>query len=268
MTFAERYGPWAVVAGASEGIGRAFARGLAAEGVPSVLIARRPGPLDALAELILDQTGVKCVTATIDLAAPDATEQIRDAVGDREIGLYIANAGGDGNGSHFLDLDAEPWRAMVQRNILTTVQAVHHFGGLMRERRRGGLLLVNSGGCYGGASFMACYTASKAFELNFAESLWSELRAYDVDVLTLVLGKTDTPALRALLARKGRPWSDDGVATPEQVAEIGLARLPHGPIHNWGQDDDVAGYGSASAAARRERVLAITEASAPMFGVR
>ena len=265
---AEQYGPWAVVAGASEGTGRAFARRLAAEGVPSVLIARRQEPLDELAALILDETGVTCVTATIDLSAPDAVDRIREAAGDREIGLYIANAGADGNGSHFLDLDAEPWRALVQRNVVTTMLACHHFGGLMRERRRGGLLLINSGACYGGASYMAAYTASKAFELTFAESLWSELREYGVDVLTLVLGKTDTPAFRALMAEKGRPWSDDGVAAPAEVAEVGLARLSHGPIHNWGQDDDVAGYGSASADARRERVQAITAASAPMFSGR
>jgi short-subunit dehydrogenase len=216
----------------------------------------------------LDETGVTCATAAIDLADPGAIELIKAAVGEREVGLYIANAGADPNGSYFLESDVEPWRALVQRNVLTTVLACHHFGALMRDRRRGGLLLVNSGACYGGSSFMACYTASKAFELNFAESLWAELREYDVDVLTLVLGMTDTPAFRKLLAEKGQPVPEAALASPADVAEIGLTRLPHGPVYNWGQDDDDAGFMPMSASSRRERVLAIGAASAHVFGER
>ena len=265
MSFAEQYGPWAVVAGASEGTGRAFARKIAANGVPCILIARRADPLTALAETIRTETGLVCPTAAIDLASPDATDQLVAAVGNREVGLFVSNAGADPNGARFLDRDLDVWLDHVRRNVITTMACCHHFGKLMRARRKGGLLLVNSGACYGGSSFMATYSATKAFTLCFGESLWAELRRHGVDVLTLIMGLTDTPALRALLTEKGRPLPPTA-ASAEEVAEVGLARLSHGPVHNWGLEDDVAGYAPLSAGDRRKRVLAIEEASSRVFG--
>ena len=267
MDFADRYGPWAVITGASEGTGRAFARKIAARGVPSVLIARRDAPLKALADEIRAESGLACVTASADLAAPDAFENIAAAVGDREVGLFVNNAGGDPNGAHFLDREIEAWRRLVRINVFTMMQCCHHFGGPMRARRKGGILLVNSGACYGGGSFLATYSGSKAFMLCFSEGIWAELRPYGVDVLTLVLGMTDTPAFRALLAEKGLP-PPPGLASPDEVAEKGLARLPHGPVHNWGQEDDVAGYAPNAPDDRRQRILAIEAASKSVFGER
>ncbi len=265
MSFADRYGPWALVAGASEGTGREFARQIAANGVSCILVARRAEPLAALAKEIHAESGVECVTASVDLAAPDALDRIVAAVGEREVGLFVSNAGADPNGSRFLEKDAAVWLELVQRNVVTTVRCCHHFGGLMKKRGRGGLLLVNSGACYGGGSFMAVYSASKAFELCFGESLWAELRPHGVDVLTQILVTTDTPAFRTLLAEKGMPVPD-GIASPVDVARIGLERLPHGPVCNWGLEDDVAGYAPSSAAARRERVLLVDSLSKHIFG--
>lgn len=267
MRFAERYGPWAVVMGASEGTGREFAREIAAQGVPPILIARREGPLEALAEEIREANGVECLTATIDLAAPDAADRIVEAVGDREVGLLVSNAGSDPNGSFFLDRELSAWTELVQRNVMTVMQCFYHFAGPMRSRGRGGLLLVNSGACYGGGSTMGPYCGSKAFTLCFAEALWAELRPHGVEVLTLVLNRTDTPAFRTLLEQKGMPIPKD-IASPADVARVGLERLPRGPIHNWGQADDEAGMASSSAAARRERVLAIDRITGQLFGRR
>jgi len=263
----ERYGPWAVVAGASEGTGRAIARRLATGGMPSVLLARREAPLVALVEEIRAESGVECIAATVDLAAPDALERIVAAVGSREIGLFVSNAGADPNGSHFLDRGIKDWLDLAQRNAMTTMQCCHHFAGPMRARGRGGLLLVNSGACYGGASFMAAYSASKAFALCFGEGLWAELRPHGVDVLNLVLGPTDTPAFRKLLAEKGMPVPTN-IASPEDVARVALERLPQGPVHNWGLADDVSGYAPSSAAMRRERVLMVDRMSQGVFGKR
>lgn len=264
MKFAERYGPWAVVAGASEGIGRSFARKIASNGVPCVLLARREGPLQVLAAQILAETGVRCVTAALDLAAPDAFERILAAVDTREVGLYVSNAGADPNAARFFDRDVAVWLEMVQRGVVTLVKACHHFGGLMRARGKGGLLLVNSGACYGGGSFMATYSATKAFMLDLSEGLWTELRPYGVEVLTLVLGMTDTPEFRRFLAQNGVPVPA-GMASPDDVAEIGLTRLPHGPVHNWGAADDEVGFAPMSASARRARVLAIDASSKRVF---
>jgi uncharacterized protein len=135
----------------------------------------------------------------------------------------------------------------------------------MKARKRGGLLLVNSSACYGGSAFMAAYSASKAFTLCFAESLWGELRECGVDVLTLVMHMTDTPALRALLAEKKLPVPQN-IAKAEDVAALGLERLPHGPIQNWGIEDADAGWAMISASDRRKRVIAIGEASKHVFG--
>lgn len=264
-TLVERYGPWAVIAGASEGTGRAFARRLAASGVPSILIARREAPLAALAAEIRAEFGVECVTAAIDLAAPDAFEKIVVAAGAREIGLFINNAGADPNGSFFLDKELQAWLDLANLNCITAMKCCHHFGRLMRDRKKGGLLLVNSGACYGGSSFMAAYSASKAFMLCLAEGLWMELRADGVDVLTLVLGRTDTPEFRRMIASKGLPLPDN-LASPEDVAAMGLARLPHGPIRNFGQEDDVAGMAPNSPDARRARIEYIDRASRSVFG--
>jgi short-subunit dehydrogenase len=264
MDFLKRYGPWAVIAGASEGTGRAFAFQLAAQGLPSILLSRREAPLEALADEIRVATGVSCVTATVDLAAPDALERILEAAGSREVGLLISNVGADPNGARFLERPEATWVELVQRNVMTLLRCCHHFGNAMRTRGRGGLLLVNSGACYGGGSFLATYSATKGFMLNLAEGLWSELRPYGVDVLTLVLGMTDTPALRTLLAENHLPVPDN-IASPEAVARVGLARLPHGPVHNWGLEDDQCGFAPMSAGVRRARVLAIDESSKRVF---
>src|SRR5262249_10726197 len=233
--------------------------------VPTHVIERSVEPHGALAKQIRTETGVECVTASIDLSARDAVDRIVDATGVREVGLVVCNAGADPNGSRFLDRDAPVWLELVQRDGVTTMESCHHFGGLMKARGKGGLLLVNSGACYGGGSFLATYAASKAFLLCFGEALWAELRPHGIDVLNLVLGMTDTPAFRALLAEKGLPVPD-GIASPVDVARVGLERLPNGPIHNWGQDDDVAGYAPDSAAARRGRIAMVHSLSKHVFG--
>ncbi len=265
MDFGERYGPWALVTGGSEGTGAAFARALAARGLNCILVARREAPLAALAAGIRAESGVECVTAAIDLGAADAIERIVAAVGTRDVGLYIANAGADTRGSGFLDVGIEHWIGLVNLNVLNTMRCCHHFGGAMRARGRGGIILVGSGACYGGMSGLAVYAGSKAFDLCFGEALWSELRPHGVDVLNLVLGRTDTPALRALLAARGLPVPP-GLASPEEVAAVGLERLPHGPVHNWGLAEDQAGYAPQSAAARRARIVAMEQAAKAVLG--
>src|SRR4030081_1616853 len=92
MSFVERYGPWAVIAGASEGTGRAFARKIASNGVPCILIARRAGPLASLAEPIRAESGLVCPTAAIDLASPDAVAQLVAELGRPDLRVFVSNA--------------------------------------------------------------------------------------------------------------------------------------------------------------------------------
>ncbi len=112
MGLRDKYGPWAVITGASEGVGAEFALRLAGEGINCILIARREGPLAELAEQVRAK-GVECVTASVDLTAPDATDRIVAAAGDREVGLFIANAGADTNSSLFLDNDVQNWERLI-----------------------------------------------------------------------------------------------------------------------------------------------------------
>ena len=255
MSLKAKYGPWALITGASEGTGSAFAHQLADAGINCILIARREAPLAALAAEIRAK-GVECVSASVDLSALDATAKIIAVAGDREVGLFIANAGADTNGSSFFDSDTANWDQLITLNITTTMRNCHHFGQAMRARKRGGMIIVGSGACYGGLNGIAVYCAAKAFALTFGEALWAELRHSNVDVLNLVLGRTDTPAHRTLMERNGQPFPE-GMAQPDDVARIGLERLPHGPIHNWGEGEDTIGMAPTSPAQRRARIIAI-----------
>lgn len=255
MTFAEKYGPWALITGASEGTGSAFAHLLAERGINCILIARREGPLSDLAEQIRAK-GVEVVTASIDISTATATEQIIAATGEREVGLLITNAGADTNASSFLDCDIGNWDQLVAMNVTTTMHLTHYFARSMRTRGHGGILLVGSGACYGGLNGISVYSGAKAFAMCFGEGLWAELRRSGVDVLNLILGRTDTPAHRRNIERRGQTVPE-GMAQPDDVARIGLEQLPHGPIYNWGQTNDIAGYAPNSPDARRARIIAI-----------
>ncbi len=259
MTFAAQYGPWALITGASEGTGASFARKLAAQGIKLILVARRKGPLAELAAELRD-LGAECVTASVDLSSSDAAARIIAAAEGKEVGLYIANAGADTNGAMFFDTDPVNWDALIALNITTTMRLCHHFGQAMRAQHNGGIILVGSGACYGGLNGIAVYCGVKGFLLNFGEALWAELRHHNVHVLNLILGRTDTPAHRALMERNGQPVPD-GMADPNEVARVGLERLPFGPIHNWGEDENTIGMAASSAAQRRARIVAIEEMS-------
>lgn len=261
VQLASRYGPWALIAGASEGTGASFARQLAQAGLNLILVARREAPLEQLARELRAAHDVECVTASIDLAREDATEQLLATAGGREVGLLILNAGADANGSMFFDNAIANWDALAIRNVMTTMRALHAFGAPMRERRRGGMIVVGSGACYAGLPGLSVYGASKAFDLVLCESLWAELEPYGVNVLSYVIGRTDTPAHRTIMEEKGIALPDN-LAQPDDVARLGLERLPHGPVCNWGEADDEAVMSATSAAQRRARIREIAAMSA------
>ena len=260
MTFAVKYGPWALIAGASDGVGLAFARRLAGEGLNLILVARNQAKLDAAAAE-LRALGAECITVSADLSLPGGADRAIAAAGDREVGLVVTNAGADSINSQFLDADIAAWEGLATINVGTKMRLAHHFGQAMRARGRGGMILINSGACYSGMFGLATYCGSKGFVLNFAEGLWAELRYHGIDVLTMVLGQTDTPSYRASLARSGQPLPE-AWANPEHIAETALRQLPHGPIYNWGQTNDVAGVAPNSPDDRRARIVMIEQLTA------
>jgi len=183
VEFVDRYGPWALVAGASEGVGASAARSLGKRGINVVLVSRRQAALDVVAETVLSSTR----TVALDLSEPDAGSQLIRATADLEIGLLIYNAGADPNMARFLDKPRDVWQAMLTRNCTTVMASAHHFGGLMAKRGYGGIVLVTPGAAWAGGSRLAVYAASKAFDLILAESLWAELEPSGVHVLAMVL---------------------------------------------------------------------------------
>ena len=257
MSFAEKYGPWALVAGASDGIGLAFSKRLAGEGLKLILVSRSQQKLDKAAAEVR-ALGAECITVSADLSLPGGADKAIAGAGDREVGLVVTNAGADSINMTFLDADVAAWEGLATMNVATKLRFAHHYGRQMRDRGRGGMILINSGACYSGMFGLAAYCASKGFVLNFSEGLWAELRHHGIDVLTMVLGQTDTPSYRATLEKSGQPLPDNW-ADPNDVAATALAQLPHGPIYNWGQTNDVAGYAPNSPDDRRARIVMIEQ---------
>jgi short-subunit dehydrogenase len=265
MNFDERYGPWAVVAGASDGTGAEFCRQIAEQGVDLIMLARRSGPLEELADDIRNSTGRQCVTATVDLSSDDACDKVLAAVGGRDVGLFVMNAGSDPNGARFLDAPLEAWLELVQRNSITTMKLCYHLARPMRDRGRGGILLVNSAAGYRGSSFMAVYSASKGFVLNLAEGLWAELLKFGVDVLSFHLIMTDTPFYRRMLERNNL-LLPPGTVPSKDVAARALSMLPFGPVSNIGQENDEPGYALVAPDTLRQVILMTDESSKSSFG--
>jgi short-subunit dehydrogenase len=233
VTFADKYGPWALVAGASDGLGATFARELAERGVNVVLLARRQAVLNQVAAEIESRTSAQTRTLAVDLAQPGATAAIAEATGDLEIGFLVYCAGADPNYEPFLANPIAAAEAMVQRNCMVPMQLCHHFAPVMVERGSGGIVIFGSGAGLAGGANMVAYGASKAFDMVFAEALWAELHDKGVDVVGLILGKTDTPALRELEHSRGQIGSLDdvpsGTATVDDVIAEAFANLTNGP---------------------------------------
>jgi short-subunit dehydrogenase len=268
--FADRYGPWAIIAGASDGVGSAFAHAMAERGLNVVLLARRQALLDEVAEAIRHKTGVETRTAAVDLSLPDAMAKIASATDGLDVGMVIYCAGADPLYEPFLNHPVDIPVAMIQRNCVVPMRMFHHFAQPMVERGRGGLMLLSSGAGLRGGANMVGYAATKAFDIVMAESLWAELESRGVDVLSLVLGGTDTPSLRRVLARHGQIAGEDdpvpipGIATPEQVVQEGLANLTNGPT--WLVSEEQREHArQLGAMTRSEAVRAMQERAAALM---
>ncbi len=234
--FRARYGPWALVAGASEGLGEAFASALAGRGLAVILIARRADKLEAVAERLRAAHGVEVVALAVDLAAPDMAERIAAGVGEREVGLLVYNAAFS-RVSGFLDTPIDDHLQTLAVNCRGPLVLVHRHAGQMRARGRGGVVLMGSMSGLQGSPRLASYAASKAFARVFGESLWGELRSVGVDVLTCVAGATRTPGFEAVAGDAPGP-----VMEPAAVVEQALAALGRQPSMIPGLGNRVAAW--------------------------
>jgi len=219
----EKYGPWAVVTGASSGIGREFAIQLARAGLNVVLIARRKQLLDELSREISNSYSVETRVIDADLASEDAFDGIESLTKDLDIGLLVSNAGAGFPGAYLKD-SLQSRTSVVQLNVLATVRLTYLFGKKMQQRGRSGILLVSSVGALLAGPWLANYTATKAFILSLGESLSIEFEQQGIDVSVLLPGATRTE----MAAKEGADFShvpDFMWYSTDFVARAGLAAL-------------------------------------------
>lgn len=217
MDFVSRFGKWALVTGASSGIGEAFARRLASRGVNLVLVARREDRLKTLADELRANHSIEVRVVVSDLTQESFLDVVVSQTSDLEIGLLVNNAGVLQAG-RFLDHDMETELKQLSLNTRAMVILSHYFGQKMRERKRGGIVCLASTVAFAGVPSMCGYAATKAHALTFAEGLASELRKEGIAVMAVCPGPTSTEI-----------WPKGATPTlpmkPEAVAEIALRKL-------------------------------------------
>jgi short-subunit dehydrogenase len=223
--FATRYGTWALVTGAAQGIGAAYGERLAGLGLSVVL-------LDIEAELLEQQAdrvralspGVQVRTLLTDLSDQGALEAAIASVDDLEIGLLVANAG-IGAVGRWLEVPLETKLRQVAVNCSSVVILADRLTPKMVERRRGGVIVMASGSAQAGSSFIVTYAASKAFDRVFAEGLWLELSRYGIDVTTVLPGAVDTPGFRDTVPAGHEPTRLMTPVEPMSIVDAALAGL-------------------------------------------
>ena len=173
-SFPDQYGPWALVTGASSGMGTEFARRLAEKGLNVVLLARREDRLRSLAVELERDYSVRTRVVAVDLTRDDLLDSIRDATDDIEVGLLVNNAGFATSGK-VLDNDLSVELAMLHVNSRAPLVLSHHFGRRMREQGKGGIIFVASTVAYSGAPGWSNYAATKAFDLTLSGGIAREL---------------------------------------------------------------------------------------------
>jgi short-subunit dehydrogenase len=203
--FQQRYGSWAVVTGASSGVGEEFCRQLAALGLNLVLVARRGDRLTALAQQLARAHAIDTRVAVVDLSRDDFLPAIAAVTDTLDVGLLVNNAGFALTGD-FLSHRLEDETALLHVNCRAPVMLAHHFGRRLVQRGRGGIINISSASAFMPLPYWAQYSASKIFLLHFSEALWFELKRQGVDVLALCPGSLQTEfAAKAGTTMRGTP---------------------------------------------------------------
>jgi len=227
ISFAERYGPWAIVTGASSGIGQQFATALAERGLNLVIAARRRERLDRLAAELVAKYGVQVQVLELDLTAAGFLETLLGATADKDVGLVVSNAGFGLKGLHHLQ-ERERLDSMLNVNVRVPTLIAQAYAPRLIGRGRGGMLITGSIEGFLSMPWSAAYAASKAFVHSLGEALWAELKPHGVDVLVLAPGATDTEAA----ALQGMDSAQiPNLMAPREVVEMALARLGDGPLY-------------------------------------
>src|SRR3989449_7679164 len=190
----KRFGPWALVTGASSGIGKEFARQIAASGINIVLVARRGDLLKEVGVKFSKRFGVEHRVIVLDVSREDFSGRRASATNDLDIGLVVSNAG-TGNPGEFLKLDRQLLEETLRLNTMSHLDIAHYFGRKLAERRRGGLILVGAMGAENGIPCIANDGGAKAYVHSLGEALHYEFKPLGVYVTVLAAGFTNTAVL-------------------------------------------------------------------------
>ena len=253
------------MAGASEGIGAAFARELVARGLKVVLAARRAGPLEELVASLRRIPGAEARAVACDLAADAGIEGLLRETRGLEVGLLVYNAASSTVGP-FLDTSLDEHRRAVDVNASGALALTHALASSMAARRRGGVILLASLTAFQGTPLVASYGATKAFNLVLAEALWHELRPTGVDVLACCAGATLTPGYARVTPTRKASFFAPRPQVPEQVAREALRALGRRPFVVTGRGNRIAAFLMGRVLSRRRAVETIGRAMEARYG--
>jgi len=234
-SFTAKYGSWALIAGASEGLGAAFAEAAAMRGLNLVLIARSTDKLIALSEVLKEKYSVNIMCFTLDLANQIETKGILDSL-NVPIGLLIYNAAYAPIG-YFEDIPEEKLAKIIDINIKAPLLLAKWVSKQMIDRQKGGIVFMSSLAGTQGSPKIATYAASKAFNTVLAEGLWKELKRHRIDVIASCAGAILTPGYTQAQQSKA-----PGTLEAYQVAEKTLHALGKVPVTVPGIFNQVARF--------------------------
>jgi uncharacterized protein len=240
MNLKKKYGGTAMVAGASEGIGKAFAIYLAKEGFDLVLIARNSKPLQLLAESLESKNKIKVTCITCDLSDDDAVLQIKEKLNGREINLLVYNAVQSYIGP-FIRNSQENHMQMARLNMITPLNMIHQFGEGMLARRQGAIVLMASLAGFQGSGYLSMYAATKAFNRILGESLWFEWKNSGVDIIACCAGATSTPNFKNTNPEKSSFFAPR-ILSPDEIPGECFRELGRQPSCITGRGNRVASF--------------------------
>jgi uncharacterized protein len=221
--------PWALITGASVGIGAALAAEYAAHGYNLVLVARRGDAMARLGDELARKHQVEAIPLAKDLLLPGAVEQVVDELQSRGLAVdALVNNAGFGTNGPFARADLGRQLAMIQLNIGVMTEMTHRLLPSMIARRRGHVLNVGSTGSFQPGPFMAVYCATKAYVLSFSEALWEELRGTGVTVTALCPGATESEFAEVSGTKTIPMFRKAKVMSAEEVARKGFAKAARG----------------------------------------
>ena len=233
-SFIDKYGPWALVTGASSGIGEQFALQLAERGLHVVMAARRKERLDTLASQIRELHGVDTRTISVDLSHENFMATLLPEIEGLDVGLLVNNAGFATTGP-FINNDLEKEISQVNLNVRTVAVLCHIFGNKLAARGCGGIINVSSLTSFLPMPGWANYSASKVYVLHYTMSLWHELKPLGVDVLALCPGATRTEFQNVAGTRS------TGMR-PDKVARLALNTLGKKPMVVAGLSNKITSF--------------------------